>query len=115
MLSVRRLPIPDSKTVNKLLASCRQTSLDGVQSVIYSHLRGSVTRFPLSFVDFDLLGSRGRHQAWRRRRVCQAWVNRQQKTSNVNPTRAALAEDVALMLAMLPWGVCLGGTLAFFS
>jgi hypothetical protein len=33
ILRVRRLPIPDSKTINKLVASSRQASLDGTQSV----------------------------------------------------------------------------------
>ncbi|KAJ7442073.1 hypothetical protein B0H11DRAFT_2251700 [Mycena galericulata] len=47
MLRVRRLPIPDSKTINKLLASSHQAWLDGAQSVIYSHVGGAVTHFPL--------------------------------------------------------------------
>ncbi|KAJ7794835.1 hypothetical protein B0H14DRAFT_3496633 [Mycena olivaceomarginata] len=48
ILRVRRLPVPDRKTVNKLLANSRQCWLDGVQSVVYSHLGGgAVTHFPL--------------------------------------------------------------------
>ncbi|KAJ6589766.1 hypothetical protein B0H19DRAFT_1249286 [Mycena capillaripes] len=47
MLRVRRLLIPDPKTVDKLLSSSRQAWLDGVQSVIYSHLSGTLTHFPL--------------------------------------------------------------------
>ncbi|KAJ7845010.1 hypothetical protein B0H14DRAFT_2584903 [Mycena olivaceomarginata] len=46
-LRMRRLPIPDSKTINQLLTSCRQAWLDGAQSVIYSNLGGSVVHFPL--------------------------------------------------------------------
>ncbi|KAJ6566925.1 hypothetical protein B0H19DRAFT_1258101 [Mycena capillaripes] len=42
MLRVRHLAIPDAKTVNKLLTSSRQCWLDGVQSVVYSHLGGVV-------------------------------------------------------------------------
>ncbi|KAJ7315104.1 hypothetical protein DFH08DRAFT_820706 [Mycena albidolilacea] len=48
VLRVQRLPIPDSKTINKLLASYRRAWLEGAQSVFYSH--------------FDLLGSCGRHR-----------------------------------------------------
>ncbi|KAJ6615316.1 hypothetical protein B0H10DRAFT_2041596 [Mycena sp. CBHHK59/15] len=55
MLRVRRLPLPDSKTVHKLLACSRQCWLDG-------------------------------------------------RVSKKNPTRAALAEQASMMLAMLPWG-----------
>ncbi|KAJ7690158.1 hypothetical protein B0H14DRAFT_2652514 [Mycena olivaceomarginata] len=46
MLRVQQLPIPDSKTINRLLASCRLAWLNRAQSMIYSHLGGSVTHLP---------------------------------------------------------------------
>ncbi|KAJ6622225.1 hypothetical protein B0H10DRAFT_2214583 [Mycena sp. CBHHK59/15] len=108
MLHVRRLPIPDMKTINKLLASSRQSWLDGTQSVIYSHLGGSVTHFPLWVLTYwAAVGDI--KDAWGCWRASQAWVNHQKKISAVNPTHAALAEDATLTLAMLPWGLAKRG------
>jgi hypothetical protein len=48
MLRMRRLAIPDTRTINKLLASSRQSWLDGAQSVIYSHLGGETLTMGLA-------------------------------------------------------------------
>ncbi|KAJ7881737.1 hypothetical protein B0H14DRAFT_3759288 [Mycena olivaceomarginata] len=107
ILRVRRLPIPDRKTVNKLLANSRQCWLDGVQSVVYSHLGGSaVTHFPLWILTYWSSVHDIKHDAWVPWRNCQAWVNRQKKVGRKNPDRVALAEETSMMLAMVPWGRC---------
>ncbi|KAJ7800120.1 hypothetical protein B0H14DRAFT_3786413 [Mycena olivaceomarginata] len=99
MLRVRRLPIPDSKTIHKLIASSHQSWLDGAQSVIYSHVGESPWTKS--------------KKVWGRLRAYQAWVDRQRRISAVNPTRAALAEDTAFALTMLPWGLAKRGCLQF--
>ncbi|KAJ7318316.1 hypothetical protein DFH08DRAFT_819925 [Mycena albidolilacea] len=57
-LRVQRLPIPDTKTVHKLLATSRQSWSDGTQSIIYSHLGGDVNHFPLELWSISS-GTRG--------------------------------------------------------
>jgi hypothetical protein len=47
MLCIWRLPIPDQKTINKLLACSRRCWLNGMRSVVYSHIDGVVSHFPL--------------------------------------------------------------------
>jgi hypothetical protein len=108
MLRVRRLPIPDSKTIHKLIASSRQSWLDGAQSVIYSHVGGSVTHFPPWILTYWAAVDEIK-KVWGRLRASQAWVDRQRRISAVNPTRAALAEDTAFALTMLPWGLAKRG------
>jgi hypothetical protein len=106
ILRVRRLPIPDKKTVDKLLANSRQCWLDGVQSVVYSHLGGAITHFPLWVLTYWSAVHDIKRDAWVPWRNCQVWVNRQKKMGKTNPTRAALAEETSMMLAMVPWGRC---------
>lgn len=110
MLRVRRLAIPDTRTINKLLASSRQSWLDGTKSVIYSHLGGSVTHFPLWILTYWAAVADIK-DAWGRLRASQAWVNRQKKISAVNPTRAALAEE---KLSRLGTRVPLGRSTRFY-
>jgi hypothetical protein len=105
MLRARRLPIPDGKAINKLLACSRQCWLDGVQSVIYSHVGGVVTHFPLWILTYWARVSEIKCDARGHWRKSQEWINRQKKTNKVNPTLAALAEDTVVMLASLPWGI----------
>jgi hypothetical protein len=73
MLRVRRLPIPDSKTIHKLIASSRQSWLDGAQSVIYSHVGGSVTHFPPWILTYWAAVDEIK-KVWGRLRASQAWV-----------------------------------------
>ncbi|KAJ7864095.1 hypothetical protein B0H14DRAFT_3605367 [Mycena olivaceomarginata] len=84
-LRVRRLPIPDTKTVHKLLATSRQSWSDGTQSIIYSHLGGDVNHFPLWVLTY-----------W------GAVVDIKRDASG--PWRNSLAEEASLMLSMAPWG-----------
>ncbi|KAJ7803423.1 hypothetical protein B0H14DRAFT_2613366, partial [Mycena olivaceomarginata] len=84
---------------SKLIASSRQSWLDGAQSVIYSHVGGSVTHFPPWILTYWAAVDE----------IKKAWVDRQRRISAVNPTCAALAEDTALMLTMLPWGLAKRG------
>jgi hypothetical protein len=107
ILRVRCLPIPDRKSVNKLLANSRQCWLDGVQSVVYSHLGGSaVTHFPLWILTYWSSVHDIKHDAWVPWRNCQAWVSRQKKVGRKNPDWVALAEEKSMMLAIVPWGRC---------
>jgi hypothetical protein len=46
-----------------------------------------------------------KRDAWGKLRKSQEWVNRQKKITPVNRSRAALAEDMAMKLVMLPWGL----------
>ncbi|KAJ7820813.1 hypothetical protein B0H14DRAFT_2599677 [Mycena olivaceomarginata] len=108
MLRVRHLPIPDSKTIHKLIASSRQSWLDGAQSVIYSHVGGSVTHFPPWILTYWAAVDEIK-KVWGRLRASQAWVDCQRRISAVNPTCAALAEDTAFALTMLPWGLAKRG------
>ncbi|KAJ7792802.1 hypothetical protein B0H14DRAFT_2623513 [Mycena olivaceomarginata] len=80
---VRRLPIPDS--------------------VIYSHLGGAVTHFPLWILTYWKAVVDIKRDVWGPWGKCQAWVNSQKKVAKKNPDRAALAEEAGLMLAMVPW------------
>ncbi|KAJ7689640.1 hypothetical protein B0H14DRAFT_2652727 [Mycena olivaceomarginata] len=91
--------ITDKKTVDKLLANSRQCWLDGVQFVVYSHLGGAVTHFPLWVLTYWSAVHDIKRDAW-------AWVNCQKKVGKKNPGRAALAEETSMMLAMVPWGCC---------
>jgi hypothetical protein len=86
ILRVRRLPILAKKTVDKLLASSRQYWLDGVQSVVYSHLGGAVTHFPLWFLTYWATLHDIKRDAWVPWRNCQAWVNRQKNAGKRIPT-----------------------------
>ncbi|KAJ6558714.1 hypothetical protein B0H10DRAFT_2120560 [Mycena sp. CBHHK59/15] len=104
MLRIRHLAIPDSKTVNKLIACSRQCWLDGFQSVIYSHLGGVISHFPLWILTYWAAVGEIKHDVWGPWRTSQGWINRQKKISKINPTRAVLAEEATMMLAMLPWG-----------
>ncbi|KAJ6525012.1 hypothetical protein B0H19DRAFT_1340110 [Mycena capillaripes] len=103
MLRIRHLAIPDAKTVNKLLACSRQCWLDGVQSVVYSHLGGVISHFPLWILTYWAAVGEIKRDTWGPWRNFQEWINSQKKISRVNPIRAALAEEAALMLTMLPW------------
>ncbi|KAJ7698754.1 hypothetical protein B0H16DRAFT_1731418 [Mycena metata] len=105
MLRTWRLPIPDSKTVNKLVACSRQCWLDGSQSVIYSHLGGDVTHFPLWILLYWVAVLEIKHDIWVPWRKSQDWVKHNRKIVQRNPTCAVLAEETTLMLAMLPWGI----------
>ncbi|KAJ7729874.1 hypothetical protein B0H14DRAFT_3518181 [Mycena olivaceomarginata] len=92
------------KDCAKLLANSRQYWLDGFQSVIYSHLGGAVTHFPLWILTYWKAVVDIKRDVWGPWRKCQAWVNSQKKVAKKNPDRAALAEEAGLMLAMVPWG-----------
>ncbi|KAJ7895546.1 hypothetical protein B0H14DRAFT_2333803, partial [Mycena olivaceomarginata] len=105
LIRARRLPIPDAKTIHKLLESSRQRWLDGFRSVIYSHVGGAATHFPLWILTYWESVSTLKRDAWGKLRKSQEWVNRQKKITPVNRSRAALAEDTAMKLAMLPWGL----------
>ncbi|KAJ7739404.1 hypothetical protein B0H16DRAFT_1529681 [Mycena metata] len=87
MVRLRRLPIPDSKTVHKLAACSRQAW------------------FPLWILTYWVAIIALKRDAWGHWRTCQQWVQRQKKLTTKNPARAVLAEEAALMLTMLPWGV----------
>ncbi|KAK6991966.1 hypothetical protein R3P38DRAFT_2571584 [Favolaschia claudopus] len=78
------LNIPDTKTINRLVTCSRQSALDGARSLIYRHIGGSVTRFPLYTLTF--------------------WAA-QKNISKINPSRAELANHTGLLLASLPWGL----------
>ncbi|KAJ7342480.1 hypothetical protein DFH08DRAFT_1012113 [Mycena albidolilacea] len=84
LIRTQGLPIPDSKTMHKLVACSRQSWLDGNQSVMYSHLGGN-------------------RDVWIPWCKAQEWVKNNKKIITKNPTHAALAKDTAVMLAMLPW------------
>ncbi|KAJ7697278.1 hypothetical protein B0H14DRAFT_2649948 [Mycena olivaceomarginata] len=100
------LPILAKKTVDKLLANSCQCWLDGVQFVVYSHLGGAVTHFPLWVLTYWSAVHNIKCDAWVPWRNCQAWVNHQKKVGRKNPGHAALAEETSMMLAMVPWGRC---------
>ncbi|KAJ7836107.1 hypothetical protein B0H14DRAFT_2589842 [Mycena olivaceomarginata] len=109
LIRARRLPIPDSKTVHKLVACSRQSWLDGNQSVVYSHLGGDVTHFPPWILSYWVVVVDHKRDVWIPWRKAQEWVKNNKKIITKNPTRAALAEDTAVMLAMLPWGLAKRG------
>ncbi|KAJ7174865.1 hypothetical protein C8R46DRAFT_1215030 [Mycena filopes] len=109
MIHARRLPIPDSKTVHKLAACSRQSWLDGSQSVVYSHLGGDVTHYPLWILTYWVAVVELKRDVWVPWRRAQEWVKSNRKIVARNPTRAALAEDTTLMLAMHPWGLAKRG------
>ncbi|KAJ6632260.1 hypothetical protein B0H10DRAFT_1770791, partial [Mycena sp. CBHHK59/15] len=102
---LRRLPIPEAKVIRKLVERSRQAWLDGYQSVIYSHLSGSVvTHFPLwvltywnAILDFK----REVRAPWVK---CSDWVAQQKKLARKNPARAELVEETGMILRMIPWG-----------
>ncbi|KAK6966605.1 hypothetical protein R3P38DRAFT_3515194 [Favolaschia claudopus] len=105
ILRMRRLPIPDKKTVNKLLAVSRQSWLDGNQSVIYAHLgEHTATHYPLWILTYWAAVHDIKRNAWGPWKTCQAWVNAQKRLGKKYPARAALADDTSLMLTMVPWG-----------
>ncbi|KAJ6456514.1 hypothetical protein C8R45DRAFT_580223, partial [Mycena sanguinolenta] len=100
-----RLPIPDAKTIHKLLAGSRQRFLDGFRSVVYSHVGGTASHYPLWILTYWESVSELKGDAWANLRQSRDWVNRQKKIIPANRGRAALADDVAVRMAMLPWGV----------
>jgi hypothetical protein len=104
MLRIRRLRIPDQKTINKLLACSRQCWLDGMRSVVYSHIGGVVSHFPLWILTYWAAVGEIKLDAWGPWRKSQEWITRQKKFSRANPTCAVLADTATLMLTMLPWG-----------
>ncbi|KAJ7817683.1 hypothetical protein B0H14DRAFT_2267149, partial [Mycena olivaceomarginata] len=93
LIRIRRLPIPDSKTVHKLAACSRQAWLDGNQSVVYSHLGGNVTHFPLWILSYWVAIVDLKRDVWIPWRKAQVWVKQNSKIVSKNPTRAALAKD----------------------
>ncbi|KAJ6549876.1 hypothetical protein B0H19DRAFT_1264768 [Mycena capillaripes] len=111
MLRIRHLAIPDAKTVNKLLPCSRQCWLDGVQSVICSHLGGVVTHFPLWILTYWAAVGEIKRDTWGPWRKSQAWINSQKKISRVNSIRAALAEEAVRATTKargtqgLTWGI----------
>ncbi|KAJ6490067.1 hypothetical protein C8R45DRAFT_929363 [Mycena sanguinolenta] len=64
MLRIRHLPIPDPKTINKRLACSCQCWLDSVRSVIYSHIGGVVTHFPLWILTYWAAVGEIKRDAW---------------------------------------------------
>ncbi|KAJ7038756.1 hypothetical protein C8F04DRAFT_1255678 [Mycena alexandri] len=86
LLRVRRLPIPDKKTVHKLQACSRQAWMDGAQSVMYSHLGGVESHFPPWIISY-----------W-------AAVIDIKRNARLPLGRSALAQQALLMLTMVPWG-----------
>ncbi|KAJ6449834.1 hypothetical protein C8R47DRAFT_336958 [Mycena vitilis] len=106
LLRARLLSIPDAKTIHRLVACSRQHWLDGMQFIVYRHLNGDTTHFGPWILTFWLAVSDIKRDAWAHLRRSQEWVKRQRKLVKANPARAALAEEAALMLTMLPWGTC---------
>ncbi|KAJ7805505.1 hypothetical protein B0H14DRAFT_2611277 [Mycena olivaceomarginata] len=88
-----------SKTVNKLLANSRQCWLDGVQSVVYSHLGAAVTHFLLWVLTYWSAVHNIKHDAWVPWRNCQAWVNHQKKVGGGNKHDAGDGSLGALQLS----------------
>ncbi|KAF8190226.1 hypothetical protein K438DRAFT_2141717 [Mycena galopus ATCC 62051] len=100
-----RLSIPDAKTIRKLLAGSRQRFVDGFRSVLYSHVGSTASHYLLWILTYWEAVSELKGDAWANFRKSQEWLNRQKKIAPANRARAALAEDAAVKLAMLPWGV----------
>ncbi|KAJ7035846.1 hypothetical protein C8F04DRAFT_1181877 [Mycena alexandri] len=95
LLRVQCLPIPDMKTVHRLQACSRQAWMDGARSVVYSHLTGVKTHFPLWILTYWVVVIDIKRNA---RTVDY------RKAGRKNPERSALAQQAMLMLTMVPWG-----------
>ncbi|KAJ7843624.1 hypothetical protein B0H14DRAFT_3456015 [Mycena olivaceomarginata] len=103
-LRIRHLPIPDTKTVRKLLVTSRQCWSDGTQSIVYSHIGGDVNHFPLWVLTYWSAVVDIKRDPWGPWHNCQQWINKYRKPTQKNPHHAALAEEASLMLSMAPWG-----------
>ncbi|KAJ6476627.1 hypothetical protein DFH09DRAFT_952195, partial [Mycena vulgaris] len=102
---LRRLPIPETKVIRKLVERSRQAWLDGFRSVMYSHLSGGVTtHFPLwvlTYWNLILDFKRDVRGPWVK---CSDWLTQQKKVSKKNAVREALVDEARLILSMMPWG-----------
>ncbi|KAF8134052.1 hypothetical protein K438DRAFT_1787406 [Mycena galopus ATCC 62051] len=85
LLRLPLLPVPDTKTVHKLAASRGQAWSDGAQSIIYSHLGGSVNCFPVWVRTYWEEVVRIKRVAWGPWRISQQWINKYKKISPKNP------------------------------
>ncbi|KAJ6467347.1 hypothetical protein C8R45DRAFT_1019829 [Mycena sanguinolenta] len=94
LVRAQLLAIPDAKTIYKLLECSRRRVLDGFRSVIYSHVGGAITHFPLKILAYWDAVSTLKRDAWARRRKSQQWVNSQKKSHPPNRTIIISAGDV---------------------
>ncbi|KAJ7022261.1 hypothetical protein C8F04DRAFT_1272809 [Mycena alexandri] len=104
LLRVRCLPIPDKKTVHKLQACSRQAWMDGVQSVMYSHLSGVKSHFPPWIISYWAAVIDIKRNARLPLGKCRDWIRGFTKLGSKNPDRSVLAQQALLMLTMVPWG-----------
>jgi hypothetical protein len=100
---LRRLPIPPTQVVKKLVELKHQAWLDGCKSVKYIHLHDSVTtHFPMwlvSFWDSVIDMQNGIIKPWVAAKEWLAAEIRQKRSIE----RRQVAEDVRAFLAALPW------------
>ncbi|RDB29959.1 hypothetical protein Hypma_014170 [Hypsizygus marmoreus] len=104
LLRVKRLPLPDTKTICALVELSRQAWLDGFKSVRYEHLSDAVqTSFPLWVITFwnEVLDVREIAAKWA---ACSDWVLKQTKQTQFQK-RGDLAQEAFLLLSVLPWGI----------
>ncbi|KAJ7467331.1 hypothetical protein B0H11DRAFT_2046827, partial [Mycena galericulata] len=101
---LHRLPIPEAKVVRKLVERSRQAWLDGYQSILYSHLSGSVvTHYPIWVVTYwdTVLDLKQKARGpWVK---ASDWLAQQKKLAKKNPAHSALVEGTAQILRMMPW------------
>ncbi|KAJ7787318.1 hypothetical protein B0H14DRAFT_3505715 [Mycena olivaceomarginata] len=93
MIRARRLPIPDSKTVHKLAACSRQSWLDRNQSVVYSHLGGDVTHFPLWILSYWVAVVDHKRDVWVPWCKAQEWVKNNKKIITKNSSLPGLTQE----------------------
>ncbi|KAJ6455448.1 hypothetical protein C8R45DRAFT_1188150 [Mycena sanguinolenta] len=74
-----RLPIPDAKTIHKLLAGSRQRFLDGFRSVLYSHVGGTASHYPLRILTYWESVSALKGDVWANFRKSRDWVTARRK------------------------------------
>jgi hypothetical protein len=100
---LRRLPVPNTSMVRKLVDLQHQAWLDGYQSVKYIHLSDAVTtHYPLWLVSFwaavlDL--QKNVYMPWS---TAREWLNAEIRQNRSVEWRE-LARDAKVLLAALPW------------
>jgi hypothetical protein len=100
---LRRLPVPHTFVVKKLVDLQHQAWLDGFQSVRYVHLSDAVTtHFPLWLVSFWDAVVDLRKNVYAPWSTAREWLNAEIR-QNRSVERHELAGDAKVLLAALPW------------
>jgi hypothetical protein len=109
LMTLSRLSIPTFAIVEKLLRYLPQAQLDGYRSVVYVHLGNSLgTYYPLWVVSFWSRVGEFREAVKGPWLKADDWVQSELRQKR-SAERVRLAEEVNMLLTMLPWGVAKQG------